>query len=174
MGKKKNQKKNVKHLDEKMRVKFGVYYTPQHIVNVVIELIQPYIHENQSNTIIVDFAVGTGSFLEPILQLNNVDYRVVDIDKIAIEYIKSHYPQLDVNKVFNVNSLKHTNRKDFNIDDDQFLIVVGNPPYNDVSSIYKRKLKVSGTHHERHEQYEIPREIFDKDVGISFLKFSVS
>lgn len=145
------------HLLETERINLGAFYTPSHIVKKVFELIFPYYKKNSNNAIIADFAAGCGAFAFPILSLG-ADYRLADYDQEAINFLKKYFSS---EKIFYTNSLKDASRAKFNIKEDDFLIVIGNPPYNDTTSLYKKTEKKS---------FECDPDLYDRDIGISFLK----
>jgi len=145
------------HLLESERIKLGAFYTPPYIVKKVFELIYPYYLNHKNHTVIADIAAGCGAFLFPILSLG-ADYRVADCDKEAIAFLRQYFIY---EKIFETNSLKNISRTKFNIKEDQFLIIVGNPPYNDTTSLYKKDEKGF---------FECDPDIYDRDIGISFLK----
>lgn len=139
-------------LTEKERISFGAFYTPLEIVDKVIELIVPF---SRDKAVVLDPAGGYGAFIE---KLKDWDYRVADIDVFAVEYLRKHF---DPQRVFLTDALKNVNRDKYKIAENDFLIVVGNPPYNDQTSLYKKGQKGS---------FEMDPDVFDKDLGISFIK----
>jgi methylase of polypeptide subunit release factors len=145
------------HLLETERIKLGAFYTPSHIVQKVFELVYPYYISHKNNAVIVDLAAGCGAFLFPILSLG-ADYRVADCDPKSITFLKNYFAN---EKIFYTNSLKQVSRAKFNIREDQFLIVVGNPPYNDTTSLYRKNEKGF---------FDCDPDLYDRDIGISFLK----
>jgi len=145
------------HLLETERIKLGAFYTPPHIVKKVFELIQPYYENHKEKALIADLSAGCGAFVFPILSLG-ADYRVADYDESAINFLKKF---LSHEKIFHTNSLQQASRDKFNIREDHFLIIVGNPPYNDITSLYKKGNKGS---------FECDPDLYDRDLGIAFLK----
>jgi len=145
----------VTHLSKEERIKLGSYYTPGNLVNLVVNLIEPYSLKNKKDLIIFDNAAGCGAFLEKI---NRKPYRAADCDPEAVNFLKKHF---DKKKIFLGNSLIGTNRSQYSISDKKFLIMVGNPPYNDTTSEFKngQKGKIS-----------CDPDLKDRDLGISFLK----
>jgi hypothetical protein len=136
------------------KIKLGVFYTPPHIVEKAYDLIQPYL----SNTdVIADISAGNGIFLSPCLNLK-IDYRAADCDDTAIEFLKQEFSH---EKIIKTNSLVNVSREKFKIDKNQSLIIVGNPPYNDTTSLYKKNEK---------GKMECDEDIYDRDMGIAFLK----
>jgi len=145
------------HLSEDERIRVGAFYTPSNIVQKVIDLITPYCEKNKGNVVIADVAAGCGAFLFPVLSLG-VDYRAADCDEKAVAFLQKYFHR---DKVFHINSLLNVCREKFNIGKDQYLIIVGNPPYNDVTSLYRKGRKGS---------FECDKDLYDRDLGISFLK----
>jgi hypothetical protein len=142
-------------MQESKKIKLGIFYTPTHIVKKAYDLIQPYL--NNPNIIIADIAAGNGAFLLPCLNLN-IDYRAADYDSEAIEKLKQTFPH---EKIIKTNSLINTSREKFKINKNHYLIIIGNPPYNDTTSLYKKNEKGN---------IECDKDLYDKDIGIAFLK----
>jgi len=143
------------HLPKEKQIQLGSYYTPEELVNKVCEYIQPYILKNKGNIIIFDNAAGCGAF---IIGMKKYDYRASDCDAKAYEFLKEH---LDNKRVFFANSLIDVSRGKYNIPDNSFLIMIGNPPYNDTTSEFKNGQKGKNL---------CDKDLFDRDLGVSFLK----
>ncbi len=142
------------HLDYEDRVNLGSYYTPLKFVQLAWELIEPYI---DSQTTIIDTACGYGDFLKNYGQSYTIG---CDIDEDAIDVAKKN-----TNKVqfFRTNALHNVSRKKFGIPHQHTkLIVVGNPPYNDRTSLIRHKIKQI--------DFEVDEDIASRDLGISFLR----
>ncbi|GMO61467.1 MAG: hypothetical protein Ta2D_07410 [Rickettsiales bacterium] len=139
-----------KHLNYKDRVNLGSYYTKPELVKVVYDLLQKNISNFKEHTII-DTSCGYGSFLNYNISNKKIG---ADIDKIALNNIKQ-----DITLI-NHNSLVNINRKDYNLSDTEKIIIVGNPPYNDTTSIIKNSIK---------QEQEINLDIKTRDLGMSFL-----
>lgn len=77
---------------------------------------------------------------------------------MAYEFLRE---KLDEKRVFYTNSLVGVCREKFDIPDDAFLIMVGNPPYNDTTSEFRSGEKGKNI---------CDSDLFDRDLGISFLK----
>lgn len=144
-----------KHLTKEKQIQLGSYYTPEKLVKKVYEYIQPYILKNRENIVIFDNAAGCGAF---IIGLKQYDYRAADCDAKTYEFLQEH---LDNGKIFYTNSLIDVSRGKYNIQDNSFLIMVGNPPYNDTTSEFKNGQKGKNLCDE---------DLFDRDLGVSFLK----
>lgn len=142
----------VLHLKKEEIFKLGAYYTPKKYVKIVWEFINPYINKD---TVVFDPACGYGDFLEEETIAKKIGN---DIDKKAVSIAKS---KTDA-QFFNVNILKNFNRSIFQIKESERLIVIGNPPYNDITSFAKKGKK--------NPQFDIDSKIKSRDIGISFLR----
>lgn len=145
------------HLTFEDTVNLGSYYTKPSLVNIVYSLIQKNI-ENLKDFLILDTSCGYGSFLQhPIINKNQKIG--VDIDNIAIQEAK----KLNSNNIlyFCCNSLKNISRKQYDLNPTKKIIVVGNPPYNDTTSIVRNGIK--------QEKNSIDSDIKTRDLGISFM-----
>lgn len=142
------------HLSKTKQMQLGSFYTPSRLVDIVFELISPYL-KNIKDVVLFDNAAGCGAFTSRAF---NFDYRVADYDLTAISFLKKN---MSTDKVFYSNSLTNTCRENYKISSNSFLINIGNPPYNDVTSEYKNGLKGKN---------ECDKDLFDRDLGVSFLK----
>lgn len=142
------------HLPKNERIQMGSYYTPKELVNRVHEFIQPYL-DNKKNVVIFDSAGGCGAFL---VGLKHYDYRIADRDLDACKFLKQHFEQ---DNVFHTNSLTEVDRHKYYIGPSAFLIMIGNPPYNDTTSEFK---------HGKKGQNVCDSDLYDRDLGVSFLK----
>ncbi|MCG9131205.1 N-6 DNA methylase [Candidatus Poribacteria bacterium] len=141
------------HLAYKHRVNLGSYYTPPEIVNTAWEMIAPYVN---SQTTIIDSACGYGDFLKDCGQALTIG---CDIDGTAIDVAKKHN---DKTQFFQTNALCNVSREKFGISQQSDLIVVGNPPYNDKTSLIRHNIK--------DVDFDIDEDIACRDLGISFLR----
>lgn len=146
------------HLSYKQVTNLGSYYTPVVFVDRLLKMVEDEI-KNLSEYTIIDTSCGYGSFFN--YSFNSPPKRIVggDIDGIAIKIAKIHYPNVEF---YNVNALYKVSRRNYNISDDEKIIIVGNPPYNDITSKVRMRLKQGFL-------YEIDDEIRTRDLGISFL-----
>lgn len=148
-------KEESKHLTKSQRMQMGSFYTPRILVDKVHELISPYAFKNRERLILFDNAAGGGAFV-PADQ--GFDIRVADIDSEACQFLETNHPTV---KVYNRNALVNSDRTAYGISEDAFLIQVGNPPYNDTTSQFRNGQK---------GRNECDPELFDRDLGVSFLK----
>ena len=142
------------HLEYKDRVNLGSYYTPPKIVEMAWELIKSYI---DSETTIIDSACGYGDFLKNYGQSLTIG---CDVDEDAIDIAIKNTDKV---KYYRTNSLSNVSREKFGIPQQtKRLIVVGNPPYNDKTSLIRKKIK--------HVDFDVDEDITSRDLGISFLR----
>ena len=142
------------HLEYKDRVNLGSYYTPPKIVELAWELIEPYV---DSQATIIDSACGYGDFLKDRGQSFTIG---CDIDAAAIEIAQKNTDNV---RFFQTNALCNVSREKFGIPQQTTrLIVVGNPPYNDKTSLIRQKIK--------RVDFEVDEDIVSRDLGISFLR----
>ena len=142
------------HLEYKDRVNLGSYYTPPKIVEMAWELIKSYI---DSETTIIDSACGYGDFLKNYGQSLTIG---CDVDEDAIDIAIKNTDKV---KYYRTNSLSNVSREKFGIPQQtKRLIVVGNPPYNDKTSLIRKKIK--------RVDFDVDRDIASRDLGISFLR----
>ena len=141
------------HLGYESRVNLGSYYTPPEIVDTAWEMLAPYVH---SQTIVIDSACGYGDFLRNRGQAITIG---CDIDETAIDVARKNSDKV---RFFQTNALSNVSRARFGIPQQSNLIVVGNPPYNDRTSLIRQNIK--------NINFDIDEDITSRDLGISFLR----
>ena len=141
------------HLTYESSVNLGSYYTPSEIVDVAWETIAPYLH---SQTTVIDTACGYGDFLRNSGQPITIG---CDIDETAIDVAKKNNDKV---QFFQTNALSNISREKFGIPQQFDLIVVGNPPYNDKTSLIRHSIK--------NIDFEVDEDIASRDLGVSFLR----
>lgn len=149
------QAHQAEHLPENKRIRLGGYYTPKELVSKVYSFIKPYFSGERKKSIIFDSAGGCGAFL---LNTNGNDYRIADCDREACDFLKQRF---DATKVFYTNSLVDVDRNKYSIPFSTPLIMVGNPPYNDITSEFRSGEKGENICDE---------DLRDRDLGVSFLR----
>jgi len=149
MNSKLKEQQHLNHID---KINLGAFYTPKRYIDIVWSMIEPFIDKD---TVILDSSCGYGNFFE-----NRTNYKLVgnDIDKEAYNITKNIFKDI---RLFNKNALSNINRSMFKIDRDDKLIIIGNPPYNDVTSIIRNRIKK--------ETIIVDSDIKTRDYGISFL-----
>ena len=142
------------HLEYKDRVNLGSYYTPATFVEQAWEFIESYI---DSQTTVIDSTCGYGDFLKNYGQSLTIG---CDIDEAAIDIAKKNTDKV---RFFQTNSLSNVSREKFGIPHQcKRLIVVGNPPYNDKTSLIRQKIKRA--------DFNVDEDLVSRDLGISFLR----
>lgn len=144
------------HLCHKDIVNLGSFYTPYKYVMLAGEWLKA--EGLDDSYTILDSSCGYGAFFELSQFFKNNKYIGNDIDPKAIEMIPSAFPFV---KLFNKNSLANVNREQFEISNNDNLVIVGNPPYNDTTSIINQRIKRGGV--------QMDRDLMTRDLGISSL-----
>lgn len=148
---------NQKHLNYIDKVNLGSYYTPEIIVDLAYSILNKNISDIKNWTIL-DSSCGYGSFLAK----KGVAKRLVgaDIDKTAI--LEAQKKNKDITFICQ-NSLANVCRENLAITTEEKLIAIGNPPYNDTTSIIRNSIKDVSV------QNIIDFDIKTRDLGMSFL-----
>jgi len=154
-------KNYVKHnfsllLEDHRKSSLGKYYTPEHLVGLVHELVKPYVSQD---SYVLDLAAGSGAFLGPFKGKRII---AADIDRIAVLILKA----LGFESARYDNSLVNICRAKYALKESDHIIVVGNPPYNDVTSRNKKY----GRFAKQRIRVEMDKDILTNDLGISFLR----
>ncbi|WP_322902012.1 hypothetical protein [Mycoplasmopsis felis] len=103
---------------------------------------------------ICDTSAGNGDF---VIDTFKEKFIYIDIDTKYYENVKSNFK---LHKIWNKNSLLDLERNHICSIDNK-LLIVGNLPYNNWTSFYKKNQK---------GESEIKNELVSRDMGISFLK----
>lgn len=127
---------SVKHLSYKNQINFGSFYTPKKYVDLVKMWMQEYAINGQYT--IMDPSCGYGAFFQLKEEYEDNKYIGNDIDKFAVKKAKEYFPFV---KFYNKNLFINVKRNNFDIKENEKLIIVGNPPYNDVTSQAHQNLK---------------------------------
>ena len=143
--------KNQVHLNYFDTINLGSYYTPEYLVNEAYNLIKSHV-SNLCDYKILDTSCGYGNFL---LYQNVIG---ADCDLQALNEAKRIFPN---NKLYYHNSLKNVSRDSYGLKTNDKIIIVGNPPYNDTTSIIRNKIKK--------EINDIDSDLKHRDLGVSFL-----
>lgn len=144
------------HLNPKSIVNLGSFYTPEFLVEKAHALLQEYI-SSQKYTLL-DSSCGAGNFL----LANGFDKIIgADIDKGALDIARSRIDSRIT--LLHKNTLYNVSRGTFGISESEKLIIIGNPPYNDRTSIVQRTVK-------NKEAISMDLTLQARDIGISFLR----
>lgn len=139
-----------KHLNKIDTINLGSYYTPRFIVEIAYQILESKI-ENLNNFLFFDSSCGYGDFF-----VKKYKYLGADIDEVALKKVDQSITTINTNSLLNVSRAK------FNIDENQNLIIIGNPPYNDKTSIVNNSIKK--------EVFKMDSKLVHRDLGISFLR----
>jgi hypothetical protein len=139
------------HLGYQDTINYGSYYTPNSVVSVVYDMLYKNIPDLTDYTI-ADTSCGYGSFL---LLPDSVG---ADYDAAALREARKNTKDC---KLFHHNSLLNVGRGQYELSNKDKLIVIGNPPYNDTTSIIRNDIKRGNC--------EIDADLKHRDLGISFL-----
>lgn len=143
-----------KHLCHKDIVNLGSFYTPYKYVMMAGEWLEA--EGVDDSYIILDSSCGYGAFFELSQFFSNNRFIGNDIDSKAVEMVPKAFPFVEV---YNKNSLIEVDRRQFGISDSDKLIIVGNPPYNDTTSIINQKIK--------NNKIKMDKDLNTRDLGIS-------
>ncbi|MDR0785504.1 MAG: hypothetical protein LBE74_06425 [Treponema sp.] len=110
---------------------YGSFYTPKWLVDIVYSLIAKNAPKFSEYTIL-DTSCGYGGFLRG---RNSIG---ADIDKNAVKIASLHGA---AKAYFTQNSLFNLSRSQYNLNKNSKIIIVGNPPYNDTTSLIRNSIK---------------------------------
>ena len=148
------------HLNRIEMINQGSFYTPDSIVDIVYQMILNA-KIDISDYIMLDNSCGYGSFLKLEGFKQNIG---ADIDKQALQMAQYNFKDYSIKPLFiHTNSLYNVSREKFIISESSKLIIIGNPPYNDKTSIVQNHLKNS-------DSALIDFDLKARDIGISFLR----
>jgi len=145
------------HLSHKQKTNLGSFYTPPHLVRLVFDLLAKNVGENFAD-VVLEPACGCGAFFEEKFPQENVRFIGADIDEVALKTVSEKFSNVEFIKK---NMLSGTSRSKLGIKENERLAIIGNPPYNDVTSYSKKKIKF--------KPCKIERRIRTRDMGLSFL-----
>lgn len=146
---------NQQHLEVEARINQGSYYTPNIYIKYVWDWIEKNIKEKNIFTVL-DSSCGYGNFFKLNTKLKQIG---IDIDELAIKTAEKLNSQV---KFLHKNSLKNVSRSEFGIGQEDKLIIVGNPPYNDITSMNKSSIK-------NKLSLDMDNDLKTRDLGMSFL-----
>ncbi|MDR1033950.1 MAG: SAM-dependent methyltransferase [Bifidobacteriaceae bacterium] len=144
------------HLSHKRQVDLGSFYTPKSIVDLTYSVLKRNVKDLENWTIF-DSSCGYGSFLVGDFGKRKIG---ADVDESALNEAKSKTKDV---QIYKANSLQNIARQNYNIATDEKLVIIGNPPYNDATSMIHQKTK------DKFIQNQIDRDVKTRDLGMSFL-----
>lgn len=137
------------HLDHKNTINLGSFYTPKFCVEMAYQLLENQVDLNEF--LLLDSSCGYGDFF-----IKPLKYLGADIDCQALKKVNKNIQTICTNSLYQVS------RKKYNITDNEKLIIIGNPPYNDKTSIIRNNIK--------QDLFQIDENLKHRDLGISFLR----
>ena len=146
------------HLGIAGRVNLGSFYTPAKYVEMVAEWLKK--HGIDKSWTIADLSCGYGAFFElsDLQAFANCRFIGNDIDSKAVATAKEMFPRTG----FTVqNALCDVSRAKFLMGENERIVIVGNPPYNDVTSQISQKIKTG--------KVAMDADIKTRDIGMSSL-----
>lgn len=146
------------HLTVSGRVNLGSFYTPSKYVALVGEWLLA--HGIDESWTIADLSCGYGAFFELSSNANFAGCRFVgnDIDEEAVSAAQKMFPRTE----FTVqNTLHDVTRGKFLLGEGERIVIVGNPPYNDVTSQINQRIKTGDV--------TMDADIKTRDLGMSSL-----
>ena len=157
------------HLNKTQKINLGSFYTPDYIVEIVYKMFFNFFQKNKkynlNDFVLLDSSCGYGNFLKIPTKYKNLNFSKkigIDIDNEALEIAKNNFKDYKSPPLFlNKNSLINISRKNFNINENDKLIIIGNPPYNDKTSIVQNRIK--------NKDYLVDSSLKCRDLGMSFL-----
>lgn len=156
------------HLSNVDSINLGSFYTPDCITEIAYEMLARFLDSSHltKDLTLLDTSCGYGNFLKIPQGYKHLQFSQIigaDIDKKAIEIARRDFIGFPKKALFfHKNTLHHLNRESFQIPQTNQLIIVGNPPYNDKTSIVQKYLK--------NQSFEIEHNLAHRDIGISFLR----
>ena len=154
------------HLSTQEKINLGSFYTADFLVNAVYIMLKKYV--DSKDYVLLDSSCGSGNFLQlqAIIKsgfAKDSFSKIIgtDIDKTALHIAKRTLDSKVI--LLHKNALHNITREHFSIAQTDRLIIIGNPPYNDRTSIVQNHLK-------NKESIQIDSALQHRDIGISFLR----
>lgn len=154
------------HLSTQEKINLGSFYTADFLVNAVYIMLKKYV--DSKDYVLLDSSCGSGNFLQSQAIIKSGFAKDsfskiigTDIDKTALHIAKRTLDSKVI--LLHKNALHNVTREHFSIAQADRLIIIGNPPYNDRTSIVQNHLK-------NKESIQIDSALQHRDIGISFLR----
>lgn len=146
------------HLSYAERINLGGYYTHSSIVETLYQMLRSNI-ANLADYTLVDNACGYGNFFSDRRCAAAPKCIGIDIDKQAVTTAKKNHRGVCF---YHANSLHQPSRGTYGIGEQDKIIMLGNPPYNDKTSLIRSSVKTS--------TMRIDEDLTCRDLGMSFLR----
>ena len=145
------------HLVKEDIINKGSFYTPNKYVLMAGKWLSQ-IEDIDNSYTILDSSCGYGAFFNMSRLFPHNRYIGNDIDEEAVNVAKKNYPFVEF---YTKNAFVNICRKQFGINNDDHLVIVGNPPYNDTTSQAHQSIKS--------ERIEMDKDVISRDLGMSSL-----
>lgn len=146
------------HLTYKDMTNNGCFYTPEKYADFLVKKLKNIV-PNLKDYVLLDSSCGYGVYFD---YLRDKTKKLIgaDIDIEAIEIAKHRNPNVEY---IHTNSVYQVDRAKFGVRNNENLIIIGNPPYNDTTSFIKNGIKKDA------EKTPIDKDIKLNDLGRSFM-----
>jgi predicted RNA methylase len=148
---------SAKHLSFAAKTNLGSFYTPKRIAKKLYETLAKVVAPDQID-VLLEPNCGYGALLEGEYVKRIKKVIGADIDESATAIAKNAFSFVCFK---NANALKNVSRSNYGINENDRLLIVANPPYNDLTSQIKNGVKKMA--------YEIDRDLLTRDLGLSSL-----
>jgi hypothetical protein len=145
------------HLSFEAKTNLGGFYTPKRISDKLYETLEKFAQPSAIDTLL-EPNCGYGALLENDYIKGVKKVVGADIDEAALAVAGDRFDRVSFNRI---NALKNGSRSAYGIDDNDRLLIVANPPYNDLTSQAKNGVKKIVC--------EIDGDIQTRDLGLSSL-----
>lgn len=148
---------DVTHLTYREKTNLGSFYTPLPLVSRVYEML----HRNTGDAaadVILETSCGYGAFFAVPTRQNQARLIGADLDPAALAVARNNFPSVTFHET---NALADISRAKYGVGENERLVIVGNPPYNDVTSHVKNRVKAAPC--------TIDETVRTRDLGLSFL-----
>lgn len=119
-----------------MSKEFGVFYTPQFLIDFIIDKISPKISKKKSINVLEPSA-GDGRFIDSLMKKkpqSTINASLVEINKESAKSLNEKFNNKTNIKIINYDFLNYENEHNFDI-------IIGNPPYISKKHLAKEQIE---------------------------------
>lgn len=145
------------HLTYHEKTNLGSFYTPLPLVSRVYEMLQRTAGDAAAD-VILETSCGYGAFFAVPTRQAQARLIGADLDPAALAVARDNFPFVTFHET---NALANISRTKYGVGENERLVIVGNPPYNDVTSHVKNRVKAAPC--------AIDETVRTRDLGLSFL-----
>ena len=135
----------------------GSFYTPARYVRLAGDWLAEFGLDR--GCAVLDPSCGYGAFFDLAARFPQNRYLGNDIDGDAVAAVVAQFPSV---QTFQKNALAGVGRQMYGVGETERLVVVGNPPYNDVTSQINGEVK-------KRSRVEMDADVRSRDLGLSSL-----